>query len=76
MPLFENPELAELLAQLDLGDEIPDLLYRCIAQVIAFAYFIRGRFPEGWQPPSDDAWPEETTGNEIVPIPGDGPIDD
>ena len=51
VPLFENPELAQILSQLELGDEIPELLYLCIAQVIAFAYFIRGRFPDDWQHP-------------------------
>lgn len=62
VPLLENPELAGLLAQLDLGDEIPETLYRCVAQIIAFAYRLRGRYPEGWQPadePSgsdDGAW--------------------
>lgn len=62
VPLLENPELAGLLAQLDLGDEIPEALYRCVAQIIAFAYRLRGRCPPGWQPAEttpgsdDDAW--------------------
>lgn len=62
VPLLENPELAGLLAQLDLGDEIPETLYRCVAQIIAFAYRLRGRCPPGWQPAEttpgsdDDAW--------------------
>ena len=49
VPLVENPELVALLAQLDPGDEIPEALYRCVAQIIAFAYRLRGRFPSGWQ---------------------------
>jgi flagellar biosynthesis protein len=32
-----------------VGEEIPETLYLCIAQVIAFAYKIQGKFPEGWQ---------------------------
>ena len=54
VPLFENPQLLTLLQQVGLGEEIPETLYLCIAQVIAFAYKIQGKFPAGWQPPTDD----------------------
>ena len=54
VPLFENPQLLALLQQVGLGEEIPETLYLCIAQVIAFAYKIQGKFPKGWQPPADD----------------------
>ena len=49
VPLFENKELAGLLSKLELGEEIPTTLYLCIAQIIAFAYKIQGKVPEGWQ---------------------------
>ncbi len=45
VPLYENPELVRSLARLDLGDEIPELLYRVIAEIIAFAYHIQGKAP-------------------------------
>lgn len=48
VPMMENRELAALLSQLQLGDEIPETLYRCVAQIIAFAYRLRGRAPAGW----------------------------
>lgn len=54
IPLFENPQLLTLLQDVGLGEEIPETLYLCIAQVIAFAYKIQGKFPQGWQPPRDD----------------------
>jgi len=57
VPLMENAELARLLSQLDLGDEIPETLYRCVAQVIAFAYRVRGRFPHGWEHSDEPAGP-------------------
>lgn len=60
VPMLENHELASLLAQMDLGDEIPETLYLCVAQIIAFAYRLRGRVPEGWEPP---AQPEEPAQN-------------
>ena len=42
VPMVENNELAVLLAQLDLGDEIPETLYLCVAQIIAFAMIKSG----------------------------------
>lgn len=49
VPLYENPELVDLLSRLELGDEIPESLYLVIAEVIAFAYRLRGKFPPGWE---------------------------
>jgi flagellar biosynthesis protein len=48
VPLYENAALVRSLAGLQLGDEIPELLYRAIAEVIAFAYMVRGKTPEGF----------------------------
>lgn len=48
IPLFENEVLLNLLAEIGIGEEIPETLYLCIAQVIAFAYKIQGKFPDGW----------------------------
>lgn len=45
IPLRSDHELVEVLAQLPLDTEIPETLYRAIAEVIAFAYLIRGMTP-------------------------------
>jgi len=45
IPLEDDPELAALLAQIPLGDEIPEALYQVVAEVIAFAYVVAGKFP-------------------------------
>ena len=50
VPLQEDPELAALLSQIPLGDEIPEGLYRAVAEVIAFAYLLSGRRPPGYEP--------------------------
>lgn len=50
IPLQEDSELVGLLAQLQLDDEVPRELYLAVAEVIAFAYMVTGRFPEGWGP--------------------------
>lgn len=59
IPLFENPHLLALLQDIGLGEEVPETLYLCIAQIIAFAYKIQGKFPVNWQAPrEDDANPQ------------------
>jgi flagellar biosynthesis protein len=45
VPIYENPELVRLLAELELGQEIPELLYRTIAEIIAFVYLLKGKTP-------------------------------
>ncbi len=50
IPLHDDPDLAAILSQIPLGDEIPDNLYVAIAEVIAFAYIISGKQPAGFQP--------------------------
>lgn len=45
----QDNELVEILAQLDIGDEIPENLYLAVAEVIAFAYALSGKFPKSWK---------------------------
>ena len=54
VPLYPDRDLAMVLAQIPLGEEIPENLYKAIAEVIAFAYVIAGKVPEGFVPPGDD----------------------
>ncbi|MET0081693.1 MAG: EscU/YscU/HrcU family type III secretion system export apparatus switch protein [Sedimenticola sp.] len=49
IPLEKDPEMAAILAQIPLGDEIPETLYRAIAEVIAFAYLVSGKRPPGFK---------------------------
>lgn len=46
VPIYENPELVTLLATLELGDEIPEILYRTIAELICFAYEVKAMSDE------------------------------
>ena len=48
IPLEYDPELAGLLAQIPVGDEIPQALYLAVAEVIAFAFLLSGRIPPGF----------------------------
>lgn len=53
VPIYENADLVRLLAQLELGDAIPPALYRCIAEIIAFAWHLQGKQPEGFDPDAE-----------------------
>lgn len=50
VPLTENKELVTLLSTLELGEEIPEMLYLAVAEIIAFAYMLKGKVPKGFQP--------------------------
>lgn len=45
IPLYEDAALASLLARIELGEKIPEKLYVAVAEVIAFAYRLSGRWP-------------------------------
>ena len=54
VPIYENAELVRLLAKLELGDAIPESLYRSIAEIIAFAWYLKGKCPEGFEAKDQD----------------------
>jgi flagellar biosynthesis protein len=43
VPIEENAELAEALAQVELEEEIPEALYRAVAEVLRFILKVSGR---------------------------------
>ncbi len=47
--VHEDEELSQLLAHLDLGQEIPEALYHVIAELISFSYVLQGKFPSSWE---------------------------
>lgn len=46
IPLHTDPALAAVLSQLELGEEIPVELYVAVAEVMAFAYLVSGKYKE------------------------------
>lgn len=54
VPLYPNPELASALTRVPLGEEVPEALYRAVAEVISFAYLVTGKMPDNFTPPDDD----------------------
>lgn len=49
IPIYPDRDLIQVLAHVELDQEIPEILYRAVAELIAFAYLLRGRVPEGFQ---------------------------
>jgi flagellar biosynthesis protein len=43
VPMREDPELAKLLSKVKLGTEIPPSLFVAVAEVIAFAFRLKGK---------------------------------
>ncbi|MNR41228.1 Flagellar biosynthetic protein FlhB [compost metagenome] len=69
VPIYENAELVRLLARLELGDQIPEALYLTIAEIIAFAWQLRGKVPAGFND-------EPGAARDITPVPALLPADD
>lgn len=49
IPIYENPQLLEQLSELSVGDNIPPELYRLVAEILAFAFHMQGKAPEGYE---------------------------
>jgi flagellar biosynthesis protein len=45
VPVHRDPELASALAQLALGEEIPEQMWTAVAQVLAWAYGLSEKRP-------------------------------
>lgn len=45
IPIHEDPELVQLLAQIELGESIPEDLFVIVAEILAFAYLVSGKSP-------------------------------
>ncbi|WP_018864342.1 MULTISPECIES: EscU/YscU/HrcU family type III secretion system export apparatus switch protein [Thioalkalivibrio] len=46
IPLHQDPGLSEALAQVPLGEEIPESLYVAVAEVLAFVFVLAGITPD------------------------------
>ena len=46
VPLEDDREIAEILAQVDIGAQIPETLFVAVAEIISFAYLVRGQLPD------------------------------
>lgn len=72
VPIYENPDLVDILARLEVGSEIPELLYRAIAEIIAFVYMLKGKTPAGFGQTRKDR--TEPLALEAKPLDDDTPL--
>ncbi|MGE8409727.1 MAG: EscU/YscU/HrcU family type III secretion system export apparatus switch protein [Pseudomonas sp.] len=70
VPIYENAELVRLLARMELGDSIPEVLYLTIAEIIAFAWQLKGKMPVGF---NDEGPVERDITPDLKRLPGIGP---
>lgn len=47
--IHKDEQLSQFLSTLELGQEIPRELYIVIAELIAFAFVLQGKFPDQWR---------------------------
>lgn len=47
--IHKDEVLSNYLNNLEVGDEIPEPLYRIIAELIAFSWVLNGKTPPGWE---------------------------
>ena len=47
--IHQDEALANSLSHLEIVQEIPKELYYVIAELIAYSYVLRGKFPPGWK---------------------------
>ena len=59
VPIYEDDSLATVLTQLQLGQEIPEELYRAIVEIYVYFLNFRPDAPHG-EPPVPSAPPPET----------------
>ncbi len=49
IPIKQDAELTELLAQVEIDEEIPQILYEAVAQILVFAYQLSGKIDKNRQ---------------------------
>jgi len=47
--IHQDENLLKRLESLEVGQGIPPNMYVIIAELIAFSYIMRGKFPDSWQ---------------------------
>ena len=45
IPIKEDPDLVQLLSQVDLNREIPASLYKVVAELLSFVYKLNNEYP-------------------------------
>ena len=46
IPIKDDPDLVQILSQLELGDQIPSSVYQVVAEIFAFIYHLNNKYQE------------------------------
>ncbi len=50
IPIKEDPDLVQVLSQVDINDEVPASVYTLVAELLAFVYQINQKYPSPKSP--------------------------
>lgn len=70
VPIHEDPELTAVLAQIPVGEEVPEELYIAVAEVLAFIYQLSGREPDWMRKHAEDLAKSESKRSESSSLGG------
>lgn len=48
VPIYQDTQLLQLLSRVDLDSEVPPFMYVAVAEIIAFAYRLKGQVPKNY----------------------------
>ena len=51
IPIKEDPDLVEVLSQVEVNQEIPPAVYHIVAELLSFVYQMNKRIPENFMTP-------------------------
>ena len=46
IPIKDDPDLVQILSQLELGDQIPSPVYQVVAEIFVFIYHLNNKYQE------------------------------
>ncbi|MEK6590508.1 MAG: EscU/YscU/HrcU family type III secretion system export apparatus switch protein [Nitrospinota bacterium] len=49
IPIQEDPDLIQVLARIDIDQEIPPSVYKVVAEILAFVYSVNKKYKESLQ---------------------------
>ena len=49
IPIKEDKDLLNLLSEIDVGQEVPESLYKVVAELLAWVYQLNQNFPQAKQ---------------------------
>ncbi len=68
IPIKKDKDLVELLEKIDVGREIPESLYKLVAELLAWVYQLNNEYPKNKKKPQSQGLTRQIFFVEIVPF--------